>query len=482
MSDLFRELWSRAECEEPVVSAEEVEWAPPGQFELLCNLGLLKETDRATWARCEACGDGHVENVVWVQNATTGRSAPFVPCPENGGAAVSIERLRRWAIDLDATAQAIRHALGLIGNDSVLLPGRVWFLGRRHVAGRFRDFFFVVGGAREDAHTLWDRCRQIEDAPSPVILVPRQTPSERKAPTFRLADLAFITDDQIAFDLDYLGDVLPRDGNATPAKTVTSFPVPPDATWAELRLVVREHTILAQLRNEQQEFTFEDLGLSGPDDRLWRLLCLLASKGGQTPALGRTATEKQAATFRKQVSDLRKRLSAVFPISDEPITALRGQGYRCLFRVYLDRNNRLPFQPVSWEACTITELADGQIEIAASTKEVFATWTDSVSGQAGLQGAERTEIGRARYQLRVLGLADDAGNPTKEGRLLLEFLRSRGKVVRPGDDLLVLRLGQWLRNWCNLQDPPFQFIASRALWHARFEGTSDLLKGGRRPG
>ena len=57
MSDLLRELWSRAECEEPVFSAEEVGWAPPGQFELLCNLGLLKETDRATWARCEACGE-----------------------------------------------------------------------------------------------------------------------------------------------------------------------------------------------------------------------------------------------------------------------------------------------------------------------------------------------------------------------------------------------------------------------------------------
>lgn len=305
MSDLLRELWSRAECEESVFSAEEIEWSPPGQFELLCNLGLLKETDRATWARCEACGDGHVENVAWVQNATTGRSAPFVPCPENGGASVSIERLRRWAIDLDAVAQATRRALGLIGNDSVLLPGRVWFLGRRNVAGRFRDFFFVVGAAREDAHTLWDRCRQIEDAPSPVILAPSQTPSERKALAFRLAELASITDDRIVVDLDYLGDALPQQGYVTPAKTVASFPVPADATWDELRLVVREHTISARLREREIEFGFENMGMSGPDDRLWRLLSLFASKGSQTlPSVGqRRANRLPPSASRSATSD-----------------------------------------------------------------------------------------------------------------------------------------------------------------------------------
>lgn len=30
MIDLLRELWSRAECEEPIFSAEEIEWLRPG--------------------------------------------------------------------------------------------------------------------------------------------------------------------------------------------------------------------------------------------------------------------------------------------------------------------------------------------------------------------------------------------------------------------------------------------------------------------
>ncbi|BDC48880.1 hypothetical protein F183_A11960 [Bryobacterales bacterium F-183] len=475
MSDLLRELWSRAECEEPVFSAEEIEWSPPGQFELLCDLGLLKETDRATWARCEACGDGHVENVAWVQNATTGRSAPFVPCPENGGAAVSIERLRRWAIDLDAIAQATRRALGLIGNDSALLPGRVWFLGRRHVAGRFRDFFFVLGAAREDEHMLWDRCRQIEDAPSPVILVPSQTPSERRAPAFRLADLASITDDRIVVDLDYLGEALPSERGVTPAKTMASFRVPADATWADLRLVVREHTIVARLRDREQEFGFEDLGLSGIDDRLWQLLCSFARLGGQTPARSRTVSEKGAATFRKQVSDLRQRLSTVFPIDGEPIRAVHGTGgYRCLFQISLDRTDGFPVQPERWEECRFIELPDGRIAISVRTKEVFATRTisEETARRTDLEAAERYGVRTEEYDLRALGLADQSSRPTAEGRTLLEFLRDGGKLARRGDDKDILRLAQRLRDWMGLDAEPFQFTRSRTLWSTLFESSS----------
>jgi hypothetical protein len=473
MSDLLREFWYRAECEEPVFSAEEIEWAPPGQFDRLCSLGLLKETDRATWARCEACGDGHVETVVWVQNATTGRPAPFVPCPENGGTAVWIERLRRWAIDLDAIGQAARRALSLVGNDSVLLPGRVWFLGRRHVSGRFRDFFFVVGAARDDAHTLWDRCRQVEDAPSRVLLVPSRPPSERKAPTFRLADIASITDDRIIVDLDYLGDALPRDGNATPAKTVSSFPVPPDATWAELRLVVREHTIVARIRNQEQEFGFDDLGISGPDDRLWRLLCLLASRGGQTPGLPNVASERQAATFRKQISDLRQRLQTVFPIAGDPVCADRRRGgYRSSFQVNLDRRDGFPIQAERWEDCTFTELRDGRIAISVGTAEFFTATDFSRRNGPESEAAERAAIRTEAYDLRGLGLADQSARPTVEGQLLLDFLRNHGKMLLPGDDKCILRLAKLLRDFMGLASEPFQFSQSRTLWRAVFESAT----------
>lgn len=477
MSDLLRELWSRAECEELVFSAEEVEWAPPGQFELLCQLGFLKEASRATWARCEACGDGHVEEVAWIRNATTGSPTPYVHCPAIGGVAVSLECLRRWAIDLDAIAQALRREISLIGNDSVLLPGRVWFLGRRHLAGRFRDFFFIVGAACEDAHTLWDRCRQIEQAPSPVILVPSQVPTGRKMPTFRLVDLAAITDDHIVVDLDYLADALPRDRNATPAKTVSSFPVPADATWTELRLVVREHTIVARLRNQEQEFGFDDLAMTGPDDRLWGILCTFASQGGKAPPACMADDHKKALSFRKKISDIRKLLATVFPIDGTPIASVRGSGYRCMFQISLDRADGFPVQPERWDECSFTESRDGRIAISVRTKEVFAarTISDETARRTNLEAAERFDERTEEYDLRALGLADQFGHPTGEGSVLLEFLRNGGKLTRRGDDKDILRLARRLQAWMGLKTTPLQFTPSRMLWSTIFDSASQHI-------
>ncbi|MCZ2152905.1 MAG: hypothetical protein LC114_03220 [Bryobacterales bacterium] len=475
MRDLLRELWSRAECEEPVFSADEVEWGPPGQFELLCQLGFLKEASRATWARCEACGDGHVEEVMWIRNATTGNPTPFVPCPETGASTVSLDRLRRWTIDLDAIAHALRRELGLIRKESVLVPGRVWFLGQRHIAGRFRDFFFAVGAAREDAPNLWQRCRQIEQAPSPVILVPSQLPSARGIPAFRLADAAAITDNRIVIDLAYLADALRQDGNSAPAKTMASFPVPAAATWNDLRLVVREHTMLARLLNHEREFSFEDLAMSGPEDRLWQLLCVFARLGGQTPARSRSVSEKEAATFRKQVSDLRQRLSTVFPIDGELIRAVHGTGgYKCVFQISLDRTDGFPIQPDRWDDCRFTELPDGRIAISVRIKEVFAAKaiSEETVPRMSIEAAQRLGYRTEEYDLRTLGLADQVGRPTGEGRVLLKFLRNGGKLTRKGDDREILRLARLLRTWMVLESEPFLFSQDRSLWSTVFESSS----------
>ncbi len=474
MSDLLREIWVRAECEEPVFSAEEIEWAPPGQFEMLGRHGFLRETDRATWARCEACDDEHVEQVAWIRNGTTGELAPFVSCQQGGGSRVSIERLRRWAIGLDAVARTASRDLGLIGTEAVLVPGRVWFLGRRHLAGRWRDFFFVVGAAREDASSLWDRCRQIEDAPAPVLLVPSGPRAERRGVTLLLSSLAELSEAGFTFNLAYLADSLPRDGQAGAAKTISSFAVPDGATWPDLRITVREHSLRAEICGSTREFSFDDLGLSGPDDRLWQVLCALARLGGQTPARSRTISEKAAAAFRKQVSNLRQLLSTVFPIAGEPIRAVHGTGgYRCLFQISLDRQDGFPIQPERWGDCRFTELRDGRIAISVSTREVFGAKTISKeTSLTDIEAAERTGVRTEEYDLRALGLADDAGKPIAAGRVLLEILRNGGKLTRRGDDTDVLRLARKLQAWMGLDSTPFQFTYSRKLWSTLFEGSS----------
>jgi len=351
VTDFVREFWLRCEESEPIFSADEIRWTPLQQFDLLRGHGFVKEAARATSAVCDACGDGHSEEVVWI-GGESGRLAAFIPCPALGGVPIAPERLRRWAVDLELTAHKVRETLGLVGGFDQLVPGRVWGLGRRHLAGRFRDFFLVCGATRPDANALWDRCSQIADAPSPVILVPAWSLRQRPEPAFRLADIAAITEAGLTLDMDYVADGVPRDSYIMPAKTIASFPVGEEARWEDLRITVGEDSIFAELGNHRKEVSIEDLQFAGSGDRLWQLLRAFARLGGETPSRNASASGKDAATFRKQVSDLRQRLATVFPIAGEPISAVHGKGaYRCVFQIALDRRAGFPVRPQRWEDC-----------------------------------------------------------------------------------------------------------------------------------
>jgi len=162
----------------------------------------------------------------------------------------------------------------------------------------------------------------------------------------------------------------------------------------------------------------------------------------------------------------------VFPITGEPIPAVRGAGgYRTLFHINLDRRDGFPIQPGSWDECYFIELRDGRIAITVKAREVFAVWSrsDDTAVEAAQRQSDHTEI----YDLRTLGLADQAGRPTAEGRTLLEFLRNGGKLTRRGDDTGILRLAQRLRGWMGLHGDPFQFTPTRTLWSTFFESSRD---------
>jgi len=144
---------------------------------------------------------------------------------------------------------------------------------------------------------------------------------------------------------------------SAPTKTIASFPVSDDTTWKDLRITVGENSIFAEIQGERREFRLDDLQFTGSDDRLWQLLRAFARLGGETPSRSGSASGKDAATFRKQVSDLRQRLATVFPIAGEPIRAIHGKGaYRCLFQIGLDRRDGFPIRPQRWDDCRFLEL------------------------------------------------------------------------------------------------------------------------------
>lgn len=125
------------------------------------------------------------------------------------------------------------------------------------------------------------------------------------------------------------------------------------------------------------------------------------------------------------------------------------RGYQYLFQISFDRCDGFPVQPERWDDCRLTEPRDGRIAISVRTKEVFAAKTivEKSSGRTGFEAGERLGGRTEDYDLRALVLADQIGNPTGEGRVLLELLRYKGKLTRRGDHRDVLKLTQRLWAW-----------------------------------
>lgn len=110
MDDRFlTRFWLRCEQPDPCFSADELQWIPAAEVEPLLRQGILREAAPAKAAVCEMCDDGHESEIVWVQHAESRKLRPYVPCPEYGGAPIDPERLRRWAVDLDALAAELRR-------------------------------------------------------------------------------------------------------------------------------------------------------------------------------------------------------------------------------------------------------------------------------------------------------------------------------------------------------------------------------------
>ena len=74
-------------------------------------------------------------------------------------------------------------------------------------------------------------------------------------------------------------------------------------------------------------------------------------------------------------------------------------------------------RPQRWEDCQFLELRDGRIQISVKSKELFAAKVRDEETQRlkAMEAAEREAARSEKYDLRVLGLANDAGVPTAEG-------------------------------------------------------------------
>ena len=103
--DLQTQLLVRAQsavAADKVITADEVAEWPPGTREDLVRDGVLEEIRPATIVECDACFEGHVEIVDFIEEPPGSGSRAYIACPEAGRVAVDTERMRRWKICADS--------------------------------------------------------------------------------------------------------------------------------------------------------------------------------------------------------------------------------------------------------------------------------------------------------------------------------------------------------------------------------------------
>jgi hypothetical protein len=447
----------------------------------------LTAATNATSVVCDACAGDHVEEVVYVESPPGTELRAFIRCPAEGRVAVPLERLRCWQVNFWCVAQLCASALATCGEVEEVVPSRVWLLGKTSLGRLPYEIFFCRGLSWSDGSEVVGRAARLRASPQPVIRVPGDLPDAAiwagdvpiVLPFTALMswDVTRLSCDRVQLEL-----AVGKRRKAKPPAPTTSFPIPPGATWENVRIRMADLRIRVEVLGRGKELTFQKAGFEEKrrgdvPDRLWNLLRLFAVHGGILPSDPSSLPRQMRTNLKQNVSKLGKRLTALLLLDGNPFKDTRvTHRYEARFKIFAEEGLRFPTpEGLRWDGVSIAEVRMGVIVVRADAADVFGIYTapDAETKSPGRwEAAVREGTIEREYDLRSLGLADEDSNPTPTGEALLAVLRSGGKVQRANSDKAMLALGQVLGNLMQTDTSPFQFSSSQNKWSALFEATS----------
>ena len=485
LSAELRSFWWRAEEREPLLASDEVRRWPARVREALADLGLLRDAGIANEIACYSCGRAHGAAVFYPNADIHGRTRPHIVCPEDGLIEVDFDDMRQWLVDRRRLATALTSALELTGTIEPIVPNRIWSLGRRQMAGRFRQYFLVCGANGRDAHVLAGGLTRILDATCPVVFVPDALPrgEEWKLPSLtmlRLSQVAHVDGAELRLDTEFIEDLLHKNGPRAASSATAVFPTPHGATWEEVRVVIGELSLRAEVRGVRREYDFKQLGFANKRSgslvptAKWEFLRLLARFGGVLTSEDERLTSAQRSNLKNYVKDARAWMQAFFGIDEEdPVPANKESGrYECRLRLSPEEGVRFPTPPgANWSHVSIRGTGETLIRICVDAVRAKRAASYDREGRRVTEAAVDVGTVSRDYDLAFLGLVRER-RPTRTCKRLLEVLRKSGRIVAPEDDSGMLDLSRFLCSLMQVDEPPFRFSYGSSIWSAQFEAFS----------
>ncbi len=482
--DPLVQIWACADAQQARFSGAEVAAWPEGHAEVLVAAGLLRRDDNAATVVCDACHEGHVEEVVLVESPPGSEVRAYIRCPEAGRVRVPLDALKQWVVDFHGLAKAAAIGLDLAGEVEEVLRERLWLLGKTTIGGRSREVFLARGATWIDAPSVFGACERLNASKGALVLVPGEAPPQEvwtgESPAVvALKHVARLEGERLIFDRDHLEAILTGDRRKAPIKAQESFPAPPGTRWDEVMAWVSESTITVEAKRRSRDFSFQAAGFEekrkrGVPDSIWALLKVFAMRGGEIPFDGADLDHNIRTNLKQYVHVLRKRLQALIPgIDGDPVPHVKNERcYRMAFKIASQEGVTFPVpHGTTWPDVTISLLRSGAIRISVPVAERFAVSAYVEAGDGEVhqwEAAERVSELEREYELRMLGLADGDGRPNVIGKALIEVLRADGVTNRPADDEAMLELcGALAKLMAGITDSPFEFASGQ--WLALFQ-------------
>ena len=151
---------------------------PANSRHLFESHSLIRQSENLDVVECDACGDGHVEEVEILTEPAGTKPRAYISCPEAGRVFVEWERLQQWSVDLEALARTVAAALDLRDRIVSITPSRVWLLGTRKFVERMQDVFLVRGIDWPDNRQIMESATRLANSPCPLILCLNRIPDD----------------------------------------------------------------------------------------------------------------------------------------------------------------------------------------------------------------------------------------------------------------------------------------------------------------